>query len=139
MTTDEKNRIVNMRRDGRSLTEIADALGLSRNTVKSFCRRNGLTVDMPELIITDEPCEKPCQFCGQPVMQSPGRREKKFCSDTCRTKFWNAHIGKIKRDAMQEYRCPACGGIFYAYDNRHRKYCSHECYIEARFGGAACN
>ena len=34
--------------------------------------------------------------------------------------------------------CPSCGSTFYAYGNRNRKYCSHECYVEARFGGAAC-
>ena len=44
-----------------------------------------------------------------------------------------------KRKAMYEYTCPTCGSTFYAYGNRSRKYCSHECYIAARFGGAVCD
>ena len=42
MTKDEKSRIAAMRRDGMGYTKIALELGLSENTVKSYCRRNGL-------------------------------------------------------------------------------------------------
>jgi UDP-N-acetylmuramate-alanine ligase len=34
--------------------------------------------------------------------------------------------------------CPVCGGTFYAYTSRNRKYCSVDCYIAGRFGGAVC-
>lgn len=142
MTTEEKNQIIRLRKAGKSLTQIADETGISRNTVKTFCRRNGLTGDaetMLELIITDEPFVKPCQCCGKPVLQTPGRKEKRFCSDDCRTRFWNRHFTETKRPALVTCTCPVCGSEFYAYGNRNRKYCSHECYIEARFGGAACN
>ena len=43
MTPEEKSRLTTMRKAGSSYTEIADALGISKNTVKTFCRRNGLT------------------------------------------------------------------------------------------------
>lgn len=33
------------------------------------------------------------------------------------------------------YVCPNCGQSFTAYGNSHRKYCSHECYVTARFKG----
>ena len=31
--------------------------------------------------------------------------------------------------------CPVCKKTFTVYGNANRKYCSHECYIEDRFGG----
>ena len=95
MTTEQKNQIAQLRKAGKSLTQIADEIGIPRNTVKTFCRRIGLTGDtesMPELVITDESVVKPCQFCGKPLVQMPGRKEKRFCSDACRTHFWNTQI-----------------------------------------------
>lgn len=140
MTADEKNRITSMRRAGVGYNKIAQELNISENTVKTFCRRNGLTSSMaqaePESILV--PTEKKCQLCGSPFIQYPGRKVKKFCSADCRNKYWNAHIGDEKRKAMETYICPRCGKQFYAYAGHGRKYCSHECYISARFGGAAC-
>lgn len=140
MTKDEKNSIARMRKDGCSYSQIARELGVNENTVKTFCRRNGLTgttEEMPEPVFPGI-TEKPCHQCGKPVIQYLGRKEKKFCCDACRNKWWNSHLSQVKRKAMYEYTCPACGSTFYAYGNRNRKYCSHECYVEARFGGAAC-
>ena len=141
MTADEKNAIMKLRKAGRSLTQIANETGISRNTVKTFCRRQGLTGNaetMPDTVFTDSTWEKPCLFCGQPVTQYPGRKEKKFCSDSCRNKYWNTHAGETRRAAMLEYTCPTCGKTFYAYGIRNRKYCSHYCYVEGRFGGTVC-
>ena len=135
MTLEEKNRIAEMRRAGIGYKKIAQELGASENTIKTFCRRNGLTgADMEttgEITIT-------VTQCGKMVPQYPGRKEKKFCTDDCRNRWWNLHLGEVKRKSMSDHTCPACGKVFSAYDNRHRKYCSHECYITDRFGGAAC-
>ncbi len=46
MTPEEKSQLFAMRKAGSSYTEIADALGISKNTVKTFCRRNGLTPEV---------------------------------------------------------------------------------------------
>lgn len=135
MTTDERNKIVRMRKSGIGYATIAQELGLSKNTVKTFCRRNGLT----SVAVVETDLEQHfCPQCGAPVEQMPGRKPKKFCCDICRNRWWNAHLGEVKRKAMYEYVCPTCGKIFYAYGNRHRKYCSHECYIADRFGGGQC-
>lgn len=142
MTIDEKNRIIQMRKDGLGYGKIAQDLGISRNTIKSFCQRNELNCEaasMPEITVTGNLEEKPCLNCGQPVRQNPGRKEKKFCCDACRNKWWNSHLSQVNRKAMYEFVCPACGKPFTAYGNRNRKYCSHECYIEDRFGGAVCD
>jgi len=129
----QKTRISELRTEGYSCKRIAQELGLSENTVKSFCRRNKTmdgTVEKPKAT-----AEHVCLQCGVPVMQTEGRKEKKFCSDRCRNKWWNSHLSEVKRKAMYEYTCPNCKKTFMAYGNRNRKYCSHECYINDRFGG----
>jgi len=71
MTLDEKNRLTNLRKAGRSYTEIADALGISKNTVKTFCRRNGLTPEVeitPVEIVPASATDRLCPHCGKPVM-----------------------------------------------------------------------
>mgnify|MGYP002626074911 CR=1 FL=1 len=82
--------------------------------------------------------QQPCKYCGTMILQIPGRKEKKFCSDDCRNSWWNKHLTEVKRKNMTDYICPACGKTFSAYGKRNRKYCSHECYITDRFGGVAC-
>jgi len=42
MTQQQKEKIIKMRRGGFSYSRISTALGISENTVKSFCRRNNL-------------------------------------------------------------------------------------------------
>ena len=49
MTPDEKSRLSTMRKAGRSYAEIADALGISKNTIKTFYRRNGLTPEIEKI------------------------------------------------------------------------------------------
>ena len=138
MTTVQKNEGIRMRKSGLGYTKIAEELGISKNTVKSFCRRNRLAGEAAAVASADTQEVKYCLHCGRQVMQNPGRKEKKFCSDLCRNRYWNSHLDQVQRKAMYEYTCPTCGAVFHAYGNRNRKYCSHKCYIEARFGGAAC-
>ena len=118
--------IGNMRLQGKSAGAIAAALGLSVNTVKSYLRRH-----------PDMGCTHFCPQCGKPVMQAEGRKEKKFCSDKCRNKWWNAHLDKVDRRAIREVTCAGCGKTFSVYGQAARKYCSHACYIRHRFGGGA--
>ncbi len=122
MTDMEKEKIDALRRDGAGYKNIAEQLGLSVNTVKSYCRRNqttGKPMNTGEHI---------CPTCGKPVAQIPGRREKKFCSDECRRKWWNSHTGLMKKNAV----CTHCGRPFHGRTGR--KYCCHACYIVDRFG-----
>ena len=57
-------------------------------------------------------------------------------SEKCRNKWWNSNLDKVNRKANYEFICPHCKKPFSAYGNKNRKYCSHACYIEDRFGGA---
>lgn len=132
MTDAQKIKIKNLRAEGFGYKRIAELVGISENTIKTFCRRNGLGGKAT----TEKQSNKHvCLCCGVEVKQNPGRKEKKFCSDKCRNKWWNTHLDRVKRKAMYEYECPKCKKKFTAYGNSHRKYCSHECYIADRFGG----
>lgn len=135
MTDKEKKQIAEYREQGHSYTEISKMMDLSINSIKTYCRRNklggGAAYEAP-VILSDHVCEQ----CKKPVLQNPGRKLKRFCSDKCRMKWWNTHMDQVKRKANYEFTCACCGKTFTAYGNAGRKYCSHGCYIEDRFGGA---
>ncbi len=131
MTKEQKAIISSMRDKGVGYGTIARRLGISENTVKSYCRRR---VQKKQTVQQDN-IEHRCLYCGVPVKQNEGRKEKKFCSDKCRNKWWNSHLDMVDRRAIREITCANCGKTFTVYGNAPRKYCCHECYIEHRFGG----
>ena len=57
MTDWQKDQIQTMRRQGLSYVKIGQALGISDNTVRSFCRRNQLGDPVKNTIS--------CQYCGK--------------------------------------------------------------------------
>lgn len=124
MTSEQKNIILQLRTEGVGIAQIAVKLGLSKNTVKSFCRRKD--------VVDGTSTGDACLCCGKPIIQIPGRKQKKYCSDICRYRYKSTHPNG---NAAYEYFCPTCGTAFFAYGNQHRKYCSHACYIRARYGG----
>ncbi len=127
MTENQKEQIASMRLAGESYATIAEMLGLSRNTVKSYCQRNISVEPVPHKL--DEKCE----MCGSAMRQTPGYRKRRFCSDACRMKWWNAHRSLIGGKAKTVHICAACGKRFTDYPNHKRKYCSHACYIAHRY------
>ena len=129
MTNGEKVQIVQMRKRGMGYAEIAQSLGMSVNTVKSYCHRNGLKGDVRTSIAVSE---NVCRQCGSVLKLTPGRKRKQFCSDACRLRWWHGHreLGKNARTIV----CASCGKAFVT--DRMQKYCSHACYIRTRFGGA---
>ena len=42
MTNEQKEKVMLMRRQCYSYSEIADSVGVAKNTIKSFCQRNDL-------------------------------------------------------------------------------------------------
>lgn len=137
MTENQKNLIKIYREKGMSYKEIARELSVSINTIKTYCKRNGLggvrTGNAPaakeKMMVTA------CEYCGKPVSQNKGRKQKRFCSDSCRNQWWNTHMDSVERKANYECVCEYCGKTFLSYGNKSRKYCSHSCYISNRFGG----
>ena len=57
MNETQKAKITELRNNGLSYTEIGKVLDIPRETVKSHCRRNGLSV-------SEEPLDR-CRECGQ--------------------------------------------------------------------------
>ena len=91
MTIFQKEKILQLRYQGASYSEIAKAVGLPRDTVKSFCRRNA--ANNSDVTIT-EPDLNGCRECGKALVQISGRKQRIFCSKECREKWWHTHPEK---------------------------------------------
>lgn len=131
MNQHQKECIAALRAEGISYGKIADRLGVSINTVKSYCKRSlsGVTADNNQ---QKNHIKETCLRCGQTLMQTPGHRQKKFCSASCRHNWWLTHPGSTHRSAEHDCTCLCCGRIFRYYGNRPRKYCSRSCYQKQR-------
>ena len=136
MNSIEREQIIALRAAGQSYTRIADALNLSVNSVKSFCRRNALSSGVGSSIKhikTETPLGATvCEQCGQLTVQTPGRKRKRFCSDACRTAWWNAHRTQVRRKTTRTFCCARCGMRFSRYGVTMRSFCSRSCASAAR-------
>ncbi|MBQ8233144.1 MAG: helix-turn-helix domain-containing protein [Lachnospiraceae bacterium] len=128
MTNKDKEKIRYWRKEGLGYGKIAARLGISENTVKSFCRRNDLAGVASKVHVPV------CRQCGKRLVILAKHKEKKFCNDACRRAWWKAHPELVYRQAYYPMVCVHCGVEFKSYGNKKRKYCSHACYIAARFG-----
>ena len=124
MTNDERKRIERLRKNGNSFSRIAEITGLSKDSIRMYCSRNNIVIGK-----SSNSC---CQQCGKELITNTGKgRKALFCSSNCRIIYWR----KMKeKDRNYTKVCACCGSKFFSY-RRDRKYCSHECYIKARFGG----
>jgi endogenous inhibitor of DNA gyrase (YacG/DUF329 family) len=115
----QREKICQLRDNGFGYTKIAQTLSLSVNTVKSYCRRN------------TNACT--CLYCRKEIRIKSKVKPRKFCSDNCRYAWWSKHQGEIKHRSTNSFNCDNCGKQFVIHRNRQRKYCSHRCYILARY------
>jgi len=129
LTEIQKQQIQIMRSNGIVFAEIAEKLHLSVNSVKSFCRRKNIR--MQENISSPH-----CKQCGAVLINTPGHRQKKFCSVFCQQQYWRTHSELMQHKAVITSVCLVCGKSFTDYKAHHRKYCSHSCYIADRYGKA---
>lgn len=132
MTDLQKNQITTLRGQGYGYKKIAQLMRLSVNTIKTYCKRNALGGTIKNPLCSTE---KACKCCGAMLVQIPGRKRRIFCSDTCRSKWWNAHPELVNHRSERQISCGHCGQIFSVGKNSTRKYCSHNCYIAERFHG----
>lgn len=99
MTEKQKCKIRKMRLDGLGYKAIASALALSLNSVKSYCRRNGLTgAGMVVALNNDVSVQLGliCKNCGAKLKHVVGKKQKVFCSDRCRKLYW-----KVKNEVNE--------------------------------------
>lgn len=137
VTGEQKRHIQDMRRQGLSYAKIANSLGLSVSTVKSYCWRNNLSVCNASKETENEENKDQCKQCGRYLEQTPKCKPKSFCNDRCRHAWWSAHRDRLNRKAIYHMSCAYCGKPFDSYGNKTRKYCCHACYIADRFGKEA--
>ena len=135
LTAQQKEWIGILRQREKSYEEIAQIVKANVNTVKTYCRRNGIEKgsdsEYPRMLRVQY---TECQNCKKKVMQIPGRKEKRFCSEECRNHWWNHNIDKSHGSTVEICTCLTCGAEFKAYSYKKRKYCSQNCYIQGRFG-----
>ena len=118
-----KQRIIlEMRKNGDGYKKIANELGLSRDTVRSYCLRNGL--DNPKNV---------CKQCNKKIELAQTGRKRLFCSDECRHAWWNHNREMKNRKAIYRIKCQHCKIIFESYGNKNRRYCGRDCYFAERF------
>lgn len=134
MTGEQKQRIQDMRLQGTAYSQIADTLGLSVNTVKSFCRRINLNACDASNETGNEENKEHCKHCGKRLIQKEKQKPKTFCGNDCRYAWWNSHRQQMNRKAVHRLTCAYCGRTFDSYGGKNRKYCGHSCYIADRFG-----
>ncbi len=68
---EQKTLILYYREQHMTYRQIGEKLGLSPDTVKTFCRRN-----TPQEDRTETSASSQCRNCGAPVHLLPGRRER---------------------------------------------------------------
>ena len=127
MTNEQKQAIVSMRDSGVPITSIAQQLGLSVNTIKSYCKRHGIhsgNQSSKNILF--------CLQCHKEIPQAEHRKEKKFCSNKCRQLWWAENTALIPRDSQIERICPVCKTSFLSCQSKHRIYCSRTCYGKSK-------
>ncbi len=124
MTYEQKALITKMRRKHLTYTEISNEIGVSVNTIKSFCRRNGL---LNGTVKAESPR---CKNCGDIIISTSEGRPRLFCSDHCKQTWWNKHRCERVSKNIISHVCRTCGKPFNDYSGANRKYCSQACYRE---------
>ena len=129
MNDAQKRSIGNMRVAGQTYSQIAETLGISVNTIKSYCQRAGLTER--KIPYNDQLGEQKdtCKHCGADLRQRPNMKPKTFCSDECRIRWWSKHRNQSGGAATVEKHCEYCGCAFTSQISAKRKYCRHACFI----------
>lgn len=138
MTDYEREQIIKLRTQGVGYREIASTLDLTRDTVRSFCRRNNLNGHGQVAKLNYQMMQEEkllCQNCGKLIKAKDRGRPRKYCSDFCRRAWWRENQDKRKPNdaAVYKYTCKHCGKEFKVYGNKNRKYCSHDCYIKYKY------
>ena len=83
MTSAQIEQVIRLQEAGKGYRTIASELGLSINSVKSWCRRHPV----------EETPVNGCKQCSAPLIQFPGKRKRIYCSDRCRYLWWAGVTG----------------------------------------------
>ena len=123
MRKNDAQEILRLQLKGYGYKRIAVLLGLPVNTVKSHCRRHPISAQRDKSMAV-------CLNCKASIEQIPHRKRKKFCSDKCRSAWWNSNPSV--NGGKESCICAMCGEVFESYKSKNRKYCSRKCYDKMR-------
>lgn len=98
LSKSEQEKVSNMRRLGFGYRRIAKFLGLNPMAVKYYL---GKMWTGDEEISTSISIKDLCSNCGLPVVQTPHKRKKIYCSDKCRLQAWHKNNYKSKKGGDQ--------------------------------------
>lgn len=139
LRSERADLMVQLKRDGYSLIEIGDLLGVTRERVRQLIKRTVGPKAFPRARRLRS--YKPCGHCGTPMEKRGMTRA--FCSKQCR----NAAAAKraSSKYATFTFKCdnPACGKemvktgkqVFaHEYYGLSRWFCTRECYISTLKG-----
>lgn len=122
----KKEKVIALKEKRYSYRTISEMLDMPIGTVKSIWSRK----------LADENLTSACKNCRRPVTSTKGRKRKQFCDDKCRMEWWNSHRYLVKAKTIYRFTCKHCGIKFTSRTHKKRKYCSHRCYLEGRYGSA---
>jgi endogenous inhibitor of DNA gyrase (YacG/DUF329 family) len=135
MTKEEKELIEEYRSKSISYSKISEKINMSENTIKSYCRRMGITKKKEPRSKYPKQNNTHCKECDKKLVHTNRGKPKKFCSEECRRLWWKENSDKHNKKTYYLVKCQECGKEFESYGNKDRKYCSHSCYIKNRFEG----
>lgn len=121
MTSAQIEQVIRLQEAGKGYRTIASELGLSINSVKSWCRRHPV----------EETPVNGCKQCSAPLIQFPGKRKRFYCSDRCRYLWWAAHPECGGHRVEYKHVCRYCGAEF-TNNRKAAEYCGRSCFAKAR-------
>lgn len=125
MTEEQKQKIEIMRRDSIGYKKIAKELSINLDSVKRYCKNHHLQEgDLLQL-------DGLCRYCKKPLENTPHKRPKKYCSDSCRRAWWSEHREAMNCKAVYQHRCLQCG-IKFENSKKKANFCSRICYSAFR-------
>ena len=114
MTTEEKNEILKMSREGRNQRDIAIALNIPKTTIQNFLMSNEGIYGYGH-----------CEVCGKEFSYTNRTMHKKFCSDRCNR---NNYVHNHPQKKTYKRTCECCGKEFLTYPfKKSQRFCSKEC------------
>ena len=89
MDKNTKDNIRSLRSQNYSYACIGRKLGIPPNTIKSYCRRHGISPINPiRKTKPEKESLKVCKYCGKEIKYLGGQK-KTFCNTTCKNAYWN--------------------------------------------------
>lgn len=86
MTEEERLQIKKLRTEGYSYGRIAKILGISRDTISSYCRRKQITI-LETRANPNEPLQyRQCLYCHQ-LFLANSLKNQIFCTTECRRRY----------------------------------------------------